>query len=94
MQDSEREDLNISPSRGHTSNDVKKLEGEQVKESLAKKDQNELGLNAGATPEDGSVRSLSLSLSLVHFSRLAFFSFFQVGGVLLVKNKASIIQLS
>lgn len=47
-EDSKREDLNISPSRGDTTNDVKKLEGEQVKDSLAKKDQND-----GATPEDG-----------------------------------------
>lgn len=70
LQDSEREDLNISPSRGDTSNDVKKLESKQLKESPAKKNQNKLGSNAGATPEDGDVRfiflsfSVSLSLSL------------------------------
>ncbi|XP_055804516.1 uncharacterized protein LOC129873441 [Solanum dulcamara] len=57
LSDSRREGLNISPSRGDTSNDVKKFEGEQVKESLAKKDQNELGSNAGATPEDGDVHN-------------------------------------
>ncbi|XP_010317082.1 transcription factor GTE6 isoform X3 [Solanum lycopersicum] len=51
-EDSKREDLNISPSRGDTTNDVKKLEGEQVKDSLAKKDQND-----GATPEDGDVHN-------------------------------------
>ncbi|KAJ8549888.1 hypothetical protein K7X08_033595 [Anisodus acutangulus] len=55
LSDSERGDLNVSPSGGDMLNDVKKLEGEQVKESLAKKDQNELGLNAGATPEDWDV---------------------------------------
>lgn len=57
LSDSEKEDLNISPSRGDTSNDVKILEGEQVKTSLAKKDQNELGSNAGATPEDWDVHN-------------------------------------
>ncbi|XP_015063877.1 uncharacterized protein LOC107009116 isoform X1 [Solanum pennellii] len=57
LSDSEREDLNISPSRGDTTNDVKKLEGEQVNDSLAKKDQNVLGSNDGATPEDGDVHN-------------------------------------
>ncbi|XP_049371757.1 uncharacterized protein LOC125836608 isoform X2 [Solanum verrucosum] len=56
-EDSKRENLNISPSRGDTTNDVKKLDGEQVKESLAKKDQNEFGSNAGETPEDGDVHN-------------------------------------
>ncbi|XP_060192057.1 uncharacterized protein LOC132621715 isoform X1 [Lycium barbarum] len=50
--DLEREDLNISPSRGDMSNGVKKVEAEQVKESFAKKEQNEVGSNAGATPGD------------------------------------------
>lgn len=75
--------MNISPSRGDTTNDVKKLEGEQVKDSLAKKDQND-----GATPEDGDVRSISLSLSLVHFSRLAF----SICRVLLVKKKLRLLS--
>ncbi|KAM3361453.1 hypothetical protein P3S68_016307 [Capsicum galapagoense] len=57
LSDSEREDLNISPSRGDTSNDVKKLESKQLKESPAKKNQNKLGSNAGATPEDGDVHN-------------------------------------
>lgn len=52
-----REDLNISPSGGYMLNDVKKFKGEQVKESLAKKDQNELGSNAGATPEGWDVHN-------------------------------------
>ncbi|CAN4090709.1 unnamed protein product [Withania somnifera] len=57
LSDSERENLNISPSGGDMSNDVKKLKGEQVKDSLAKKDQNELGSNTGATPENWDVNN-------------------------------------
>lgn len=57
LSESKREDLNIWPSRGDTTNDVKKHDGEQVKESLAKKDQNELGSIAEATPEDGDVHN-------------------------------------
>lgn len=62
MQDSEREDLDILPSGGMSSDDVQKVEGEQFKRSLAKMDQNELGSNVGAAPEDWDVRSISLSL--------------------------------
>ncbi|XP_016470494.2 uncharacterized protein LOC107792774 isoform X1 [Nicotiana tabacum] len=57
MQDSEREDLNILPSGGMSSDDVQKVEGEQVKRSLAKMDQNELGSNVGAAPEDWDVHN-------------------------------------
>ncbi|XP_059284765.1 uncharacterized protein LOC132038048 isoform X2 [Lycium ferocissimum] len=55
LSDLEREDLNISPSRGDMLNGVKKVEAEQVKESFAKKEQKEqkqVGSNAGATPGD------------------------------------------
>lgn len=96
MQDSEREDLNILPSGGMSSDDVQKVEGEQVKRSLAKMDQNELGSNVGAAPEDWDVRSISLSLSLVHVSRLAFFSSFSLlsfqVGIFLDEDKALIIR--
>ncbi|PHU00539.1 hypothetical protein BC332_30326 [Capsicum chinense] len=54
---SEREDLNISPSKGDTSNDVKKLKSGQVKESPVKRNQNKLDSNARAIPRDGDVHS-------------------------------------